>query len=237
MIDNDRRAIVSIGVNGNYASGVSRLSNELDRVGYKGLKMLWQHTLPFGSPAHQAFPYAFKAHAVELAVPVVVGNKSQAPAGIIWLDSSVWPGYDPEPVFEQLERTGVYLVYDSGCMGHWTSDKALQAFGWTREQAMAEPIVGGGIWGINPTHPSGKAFLNGLREMMANPDIAEGPWRKAQGFISTDERVQGHRHDMPAMTVLAKKIGLKPNCPSTFYYGSPYPAPADDIRQWHIRGV
>jgi hypothetical protein len=237
MIPPSHRAIISIGVNGNYASGVSRLSLELDRVDYRGMKMLWRHTLPAGCPPHQQLPYAFKTYAVDQAATIIQANKDVAPAGVIWLDSSVWPGRSLEPVFRELERTGVYLVQESGCMGHWTSDRALKVFGWTREQAMAEPIVAGGIWGVNPSHPSGNAFLKGMCEMMQNPEVVCGPWRKAQGFVSDDERVQGHRHDMPAMTVLAKRLGLKPLPPNTFLYGSTYPTPQDDIRQWHIRGI
>lgn len=230
LIPYNQRAVVCVAYNGNYRHGADRLNAELTAVGYRGARMIWSECSPIGSPDHIDLPYAFKVHAVGLALQAGF-------TAVIWLDSSVWPGLSLDPVFDEMERTGAYLVHDGGCMGHWCTDEALAELGWTREMAMQEPIVAGGIWGVYYPHPSGRAFYEGLREMMTNPKIVRGHWRKAHGSVSVDERVQGHRHDMPAMTALARRIGLKPNSPGVFLYGSSYPTPSDDRRQWHLRGV
>ena len=231
QIPDNEKAIVCVAYNGNYRHGADRLNTELTAVGYKGARLIWSECDPLGAPSHQDLPYAFKVHAVGLALRAGF-------TAVLWLDSSVWPGLHLDPVFAEMERTGAYLVCDGGCMGHWCTDEALAELGWTREMAMQEPIIAGGIWGIYYPHPSGRAFFDGLSKMMTNPKAVRGPWRKTHGHVSTDDRVQGHRHDMPIMTALARHIGLKPNSPGVFHYGSDYPIPNGvERRQWHLRGV
>src|SRR5690606_24669196 len=36
-----------------------------------------------------------------------------------------------------------------------------------------------------------------------------GPWTRAQGFVSNDEKVLGHRHDMTVLSTLVHKMGFK----------------------------
>lgn len=158
---------------------------------------------------HSEIPYFFKCQALlEAAKRALV---------LLWADASVFAsgGGPLEPVFEYIEREGYYLQNQGWNNAQWCHDRALAAFGYTRDEAETQCQVLGGFWGVSLLHPTGRLLLE---ELVKHSDLFKGEWSNTRKTESLDARCLGHRHDQSVMSLLAAKHGLKTPWPEEHYW-------------------
>lgn len=205
MIEDSTICVVNVAQGGWYPQGQDRLINSLRPVGYGGLVRWYRNALPSGSPSHRDAPYAFKVYAVQEALA-----GEAPPRYVIWADSSTVFLRHPSVLAEAASMNGGVACWLAGwTAGEWTRDLALPILGITREEAFGYSLVVGGVWCIDTKSNRAMDFLSRLRGF-ADAGAFAGPWDNVQFEASTDPRVKGHRHDMPAMAVALRRAGLAP---------------------------
>lgn len=203
--------IVNVACGGWYPQGQRRLFTSLVNVGFGGLTAVY-HQVPDGCPDHQSNPYAFKIHALAQA-------RAAHPEAryLLWADASMYFVRDPSPLFEAATAQGGVAAWLAGwSVGEWCCDRALPILGITREEAFTIPLVQGGLYCVDTLNPTGTKFLAEIARL-ATQDAFIGPWDNAGNVASRDPRVKGHRHDMPALSVTLRNLGIKPMADHSLY--------------------
>ena len=192
-----------------YPRGQKRLRDSLDAVGYSGGWSPWLD-LPPESPSHSDVPYGFKLYALRHAAR----NHDM----LLYADASVWFVRPPDAIFDCVERDGYYLSAVPGphYVGQWSTDRALENLGLTRDEAMTIPMVCGGFLGVDINADAGRMILE-WQEEHARIGTFNGDWTNERGQVSADQRVKGHRHDQPSLSVLAWRENLKVDGPSGYF--------------------
>lgn len=192
--------------------GQARLKESLDRVGFKGDVLLFDNE-NFDCISHKEVPYAFKFH-------VLREIQKRCYELVLWVDASFWAIKEIDSLMEKIYYNK-FLVQNSGYpVGQWTSDDCLERMGVTREDAFSMPLFAGGMMGFNFHDKKTFDFFEEFYKYAVEGDCFKGPWRKARGFVSKDERVLGHRHDMSVGSILMKKHNFEmfPNNEFFNYY-------------------
>lgn len=198
-----------------YSAGQKRLDDSLTAVRYAGGRMYWgdamPDALPPGAVPHKQVAYGFKTHAIEAAR--VAGHKS-----ILWLDASMWAIKSIDPIFAHADKHGAAVWYCDGFMvGQWCADSALASLGLSREEAMSIRLITGGIVCLSMEHRAGRMILEQWLRYSEDGVSFLGPWDNAGQAASKDPRVLGHRHDMPALSVLVERAGVQPMVPPHWF--------------------
>jgi len=198
MSDN---VILTFGMGGWYPRGVKRMETKLatylQNWDFKG----WINEYPPGSPTHQENPYAFKAYAFKWAVDN--GYKRA-----LWLDSSVVPNKNPEPLFKKISENGYLILLNGWTNAVWSTETQLKYYGFTREQAKNVPHPIGGIIGMDFTNPIGKNMYDKFIQA-ADAGIFRGSWTNKKHEVSEDPTVLGSRHDQTCLGFIAYELGLE----------------------------
>lgn len=210
------RRIACCVATGSFAPGLVRLGVEMARFGEQ---LRGWNLLPFGSPSHEAVPYAFKAYAL----------KTLADEGfemLLWCDASVIPIRPLKSMWEQVERDGYWISRNGWDNSDWTCDAAYQDLfpGMALDQARAVnqqiPHVVGTAFALDIRHPAGRSFLVEYFRLASETKAFCGPWQNsaAEGMahVNVGKRAalcgppttRGHRHDQTAMSVIAWQLGL-----------------------------
>jgi len=206
------RTIVNVAVDGWYPRGQRRLRQTLLDVGFDGETMFWDDDVPPGCPSHEQSPYAFKAHALDMAH--VRGAEL-----VLWCDASTWFLRNPAPVFERIERDGYWLWRNPlEDMGAFAADHTLKVMGMDREESFSVPSAVSTFFGMDLRTDVGWEIL--ARFVLAmkvgafdapwiNDPVGE-PWRPGlrKAFGSADPRVTACRHDQAALSCIAHQMGL-----------------------------
>jgi hypothetical protein len=196
-----RRCVVSVGIGGWFPRGVDRLERSLQAVGWSGGFMGWRNEWPPGSPRteiHMHKPWAMLA-ALEAGY-----------TSVMWLDASCWAVAPIEPIFQIAEHTGHYLVYNGFKVGQWSSDRCLELFGISREQAWVIEDIASGFVCLDLTHQQSRAFLNDWARYTLHQGGAAfvGADSNADGAVSKDPGVEGHRHDQTVASLILHCMGI-----------------------------
>lgn len=180
--------------------GQARLKESLDLVGFKGDILLFDDR-NFKCITHKKTPYAFKLFTLREA-------QKRGYEIALWLDASFWAIRNIDTFIEKIYETG-FLVQDSGYpLGQWTSDDCLQRMGIDRAEAWKTPMFSGGMMGVNFCDKNTFDFFAEFYDYAKNGHCFRGFWRKEKGFVSKDENVLGHRHDMSVGSILFKKYNM-----------------------------
>ena len=212
---------------GRYGQMQKRLLQALQRVGYQGDTMFFNHEeeidlrfCPYHKsedPAHHAagrvVPYAFKAYAIKKAV------ESGKYENIIWMDAAVYPSRDFTAFIEHIEQHG-YIFFDNigFSVGDYTSDACLAKHGWTRDKAFQAKMIMACLMGISTKSQDAmrcyQQYFSAANDGVSYP----GAWNNANGEVSEDMRVKGHRHDQSVASMIIHDLGLKiTNAQDTFF--------------------
>lgn len=150
---------------------------------------------------HSEIPYKFKPMAIEKA-------RTMGYELVLWADSPVYAIKSIEPVFQYLMEWK-YLLFDNigFSLGDYSSDKQLQHFKITREEAFQIKQIMACVMGFNFTEESVNLLFNIYRDV-AN-DLYPGEWNNNDRSVSTDMRCHGSRHDQSVMSCLAHNCGLR----------------------------
>ena len=201
---------------GRYIQMQNRLKQSLERVGFDGDVLTWNHEehISGDCPYHKSedlnlhaqgrvVPYAFKAYAIKKAIDM--GYET-----IIWMDSAVYASKDITPFINQIEKDG-YIFFDNVgfSVGDYTSDKCLSKFGWSRDKAFQSKMIMACVMGINTKSKEAIAFFNQYYEAAKDGVSYPGSWHNHNGEVSDDLRVQGHRHDQSVASIIIEDMGLK----------------------------
>lgn len=209
------RAIVNVSVgSARYCQHCCRLSHELLKQPIGATSLFWMNMLPPHSPSHDAVPYAFKVYAI-------AASRRMGYSSILWMDSSIVPLENLEPLWAEIEEKGYWFSENFPCArtderyncGQWTSDAALEPLGITREEAFNIPLVIATSFGLDFKHKIAGTFFDEWVRLAEGKQAFIGPWANTHGEASPDPRVLGHRHDQTAASVLAYRLGMKLTTP------------------------
>lgn len=216
--------ICVIGIGSWYSRGIARMIERFNIVspGYK--IQAWVNCYPPGSPGpvivdgYDYGPYCAKPFALDYA------RQSGATQAIL-LDAAFFPIRSIQPMVEHIQRNGYYLCANGFSVGEWCSDAALEAMYVSRESAFEMPEVSSYCVGVDFNSLQAYAMLDTWKRTAWSQNIfpghhTAGSQGRNPGFVSTDQRVKGHRHDQSALSIIAH--GLKMTELSTRPYLTAY---------------
>jgi hypothetical protein len=207
-----KRCVVNVAT-GPYAALQEDLVRSLASVGYMGGLLAWTE-IPEGSPTHADDPYAFKLHAFLNAI-------DQGFRSVLWLDAPCVVTGPLDPLFERIETEGHLFITDGARLGNWASDACLGAFDLSRDGAMKLPLLNGTFIGLELANERSLRWLAQMRAARLR-GLFRGPWLSEHaptevrakkpgreiGFVSTDSRAWGHRHDEAVGSCIASTLGM-----------------------------
>lgn len=214
-----RRCVLSLGIGrSHYKLTLERLGQSLQRVGFDGDYLYWNHDYPSGCPEHLQAPFAFKPYCFYRAIQL--GYQQ-----LLWIDAPCVAIRSLEPVFRLLESNG-YIFFNNNYsqkLGQWASDQSLAANGVSREEALMIPELPCSVLGLDLRSTLAQKFLAEWHRIMNDGITARGTatalqdWDAYQamfwnrnGCISSDPRVKGHRCDQVAAGLTAHRLGMTP---------------------------
>lgn len=159
---------------------------------------------------HSVIPYKFKPYAIQKAIDM--GYEL-----IIYADSPVYAIKSIEPVFNYIEQKG-YLLFDNRgfSLGDYSSDKQLNYFGISREEAWSLRQVMACVMGFNFKDENVKKWFSIYKDV-AN-ELYPGSWDNDDFTESKDARVRGSRHDQSVISCIAHVNNLTiTNAQETFF--------------------
>lgn len=206
--------IVSVGLGAWYPRGVQRLSDSLDKVGYKGGRLLYQDELPPDCPPHSEMPYAFKPAALNEAI-------RRGHDIVVWCDAAVWFEKDPQPFFDEVEKKGYWGPLNGWYVSQWCSDHALPLLELTREEGRKMLQIMACFFALDMRTEYGVKVMEWYNKRSRDGSF-RGPWTNENHQCSNEEEVLGHRHDQIALSVIWNRLGMEltpPPCLFEYYYG------------------
>lgn len=202
------RCVVSIAFRQPYVGYQAYFMKSYQATGNTIPVVSWTDEYPPGSPSHQQVNYAFKWFAIQECI-------KRGFTSILWLDCACYFRGKVEPLFDMIERDGHHLIPDENALGKWISDKGLDYFGMTRDEAMTLKLMCGTCYGFDTTNVRTQAFLKAWGE-----SYEAGFWGAFYGgsykenaslasMLSKDPRCCGHRSDEAAASVIAHRLGME----------------------------
>ena len=196
------KCIVNVGVGGWYPKGSERLRKSLSDVGEKSNTLIYVNRLPVGAVPHHENMYAFKAHAIQRAIGY--GYRY-----ILWLDSSIYVTGKLDPVWDIIARDGYYFVDNGFNLANTASNRLLNGFGITRDDAEGMPEITTCCFGFDAHSDNGTALAN-LFFSAAQKGLFNGN-RVHDPADSEDSRFLFCRHDQSALSLIADLLNMPPN--------------------------
>lgn len=203
-------SICSVAIGGWYPRGVARMIQEFERVSPGFEIRAWVNAVP---PCAQRSVvengYDYTAYC---AKPFALMDALQAGADIaILLDAAFYPIRRIHPLVEWIAQTGYYFCRNGGNVGEWSSDRALNSMGMTREEAFTVEEITSYCVGLNFHYGQSIELLQRWCGYAADRITIPGPHggNRNPGFVSNDSRVKGHRHDQTALSVIAHRMGMR----------------------------
>jgi hypothetical protein len=193
-----KAVIISAGIGGWYAQGVSRLERSLLFEGWAGGILTWKDEYPINSHKHEDFPYYMKIAAFEEAL-------RRGYTHILWLDASFWAVKNPMKMFDLINDQGYYFFSSGYNLAQSVNDNALDYVGLNRDDA--EKIIewASGCVGINFENEDGKNLYNKWREFM---DAGLSKGSRLHDNQSADPRFLFHRQDQSCLSLACWSLGL-----------------------------
>jgi hypothetical protein len=194
---------------GNYQKKMKRLEDSL-KGNFDGDFLGFTSYDEIGSPRHSDVPYAFKPYAIQKARDLGYDL-------ILWADSPVYAIKPIQPVFDHIFQND-YLLFDNigYSLGDYSSDKQLDYFNITRQQAWDIPQVMACVMGFDFTEPVTQDFFKIYKDVAR--ELYPGEWSNDDLTESKDARVRGSRHDQSVISCLAYVHGLRiTNAQQTFF--------------------
>jgi hypothetical protein len=205
-------SVVAIGAH--YPRAAARMIERFNAVSPGYEIQAWVNTLPPGAPrmmldGYDYGPYAAKPFALEYA------RRCGATQAIL-LDAAFFPIRSILPMVEHIQRNGYYLCRNGFRVGEWCSDACLNSapFRISREAAFEMDEISSYAVGLDFSHEDCCRLLDAWTFAATDPACFPGPHTnighpgRNQGFVSSDPRVKGHRHDQTALSIIANRLGM-----------------------------
>ena len=202
-----KRCIVSVAFRNPYVGYLTYMLKSLEAVGNAIPVITWRDELPAGSPTHQQVNYAFKLFAIRECM-------ARSYTSILWLDCACYARGPLEPIFDLIEKDGHHFIHDDNALGKWISDKGLDYFGMSRDEAMTLKLMCGTCYGFDMTNVRTQAFFKawgdsydaGFRGAFYGGSYKDG--MSLARMLSPDLRCCGHRSDEAAAAIIAHRLGM-----------------------------
>jgi len=203
------RAVINVALGKGYERGQLRLGKSLFPH-YQQTFLQWQEWPPWEYAKDT--PYNCKAAAFQDAI--AMGYTS-----ILWLDASCILTGSINPLFNDIEREGVYLPSSGYNCAQTCNDRILEYFQVTRDTAETIPDAATGCFGVNFDHPKGAHFIR-MFIQAAKDGMFSGS--RVHDGQSQDPRFLFHRQDQSAAGLIAHVLGIptKPFGEHCGYFGS-----------------
>jgi len=178
-----------------YIRGAVRLGKSLKETNPDVLFMSYIDEYPNGCPTHEQVPYAFKYHCMQ---------KEWGYADLLlWLDASVVVKRSMTPIWDHIQRHGVFIVENQGMYESvYTSVDCLRMLGCSWERARDMVQCCGGVVGFDTHDPRAKAVFNRMLALSKDGVSFQGK------SGSTAPEFVAHRHDQSCLTVVAHDAQL-----------------------------
>jgi hypothetical protein len=198
------KCIINAAIGGWYPKGQQRLKESLEAQGFDGDFLAWN-----GWPNHgfdKSCNYNVKAAAFDEAI-------RKGYTEILWLDCSVWAIKNPHPVFDIIKRDGYYFWRNGYNCAQECSDKCLDYFRVSRDQAEKWTIASTSMFGVDLNNPIGKEFIETWIQSARDRVFSGSRFHDNQ---SQDPRFLWHRQDQSAASIILNKLGCKIHYPKEF---------------------
>lgn len=141
-------------------------------------------------------------HVKPSAIEVVI---AEGYTHILWLDCSVWAVQSPNKIFDLINEQGYYFWKNGFNCAQECSDKCLDYFKVSRDEAEKMPCVSTSMFGVNLLNPKGMEFMD--RWLKSAKDGVFNGSREHDGQ-SKDPRFLHHRQDQSAASIIVNQMGL-----------------------------
>ena len=203
-----KACIINAAIGSWYPVGQKRLVNSLIHHGFNWDILTWTDwpNQNFDTSCN----YNVKAAAFEEAI-------NQGYTHILWLDSSVWAIKDPNLIFDIINEQGYYFWSNGYNCAQECSDRCLEYFQITRDEAEKMPVASTSMFGVNLTNPVGMAFMQ-MWLRSAKDRIFHGS--RLHDNQSSDPRFLWHRQDQSAASIILNQLGCYIHPPGLYssYY-------------------
>lgn len=189
-----------------FSTGTKRLKNSLIHHGYTGDILTWDNWP--NDFFDKSNPYHVKAAAFAHAI-------DNGYTHILWLDCSVWAIKDPNPIFDLINDKGYYMWSSGFNCAQTCSDKCLEYFGVSRNEAEKMEDCSSSMLGVNLESDIGKEFIQRWI-ISAQAGIWNGS--REHDHQSADPRFLFHRQDQSAASIIANQLGMKYTNGISHYY-------------------
>jgi len=191
-------AIISFGCNDErYKSMLSRLDLTLKKVEWTGaFKSEWRDHYY----EHTTIPYHFKT--------MMLNRYRNDYRELLWLDTSMYPIKNPEPLFSKIDEQGYYFSESGFNCAQSVSDACLELFEISRDEAEKIKEVSSGCVGINMDSEIGRNLLDMWTDYTNKGGTKGSRFHDGQ---SKDPRFLFHRQDQSVLSLCAYKLGLVPS--------------------------
>jgi hypothetical protein len=212
-----KMCVISLGVNSpnppdcpkslfqDFSRGLNRIRNNLLYFDFQGDYIAWDQFYPQDSPTQQQAHGAYKPFCFHEA-------QQKGYQYILWLDASIKIKRQIEPLFALIERNGYLIFQENHSVGEYCKDEALKTLKITREESFNLPCCRSGVIGLDLSTQRSTEFLRQWKEKASDGITFPGPkWSGVKGWprtASQDPRVQGHRHDQTAASIIALNLGM-----------------------------
>lgn len=200
-----RIAIVTVATGG-YASLTNKLVQSCTTYVPNADVHVFHDVADVGAPSHADNPYAFKIFAIEKM-------RALGYEVVIWFDSPNRVIASMDPWLADVSRVGAYIQVDeTQRIGTWANDRALDYFGFTRDEVIDLPAASASTMGFDFRNPLTEVFFSAWKTSMLD-GIFKGKWKNDDRSESQDPRCRGHRHDQTCAELVSLKLGmpLQPN--------------------------
>lgn len=152
----------------------------------------------------------------------IIGQLNTKYSHVLWLDCSVWAIKDPNPIFDIINEKGYYFWPSGYNCAQTCSDKCLEYFNVTRDQAEKMPDCSTSMFGFNTGTAIGLEFIN--RWLKSAEDGQFGGSREHDNQ-SIDPRFLFHRQDQSCASIIINQLGIEMTPPNVYsaYYSSNMP--------------
>lgn len=209
-----RRCIVNLAT-GKYIDGQYRLRHSLKDVDF----VSFQSESEIDAPEHWLNPYAFKIYAIEKALERGYNQ-------ILWLDASLYAVKDITPVWDWLDKRGIFMEEAGHWAGTWSPKYVLDYFKITKDEAMKMSMFSAGFIGLDFRKEISREFFAQWKNAML-AGMFKGSW-------------SDHRHDMTCGSIIANQMGLVNRYSSGgqfFAYVGPGYSEPKSTACFHLKGI
>ena len=205
--------LTTVAIGGWYPKGAARLIQKMGEISPGYDIHAFVNTLPDGAPANVIEDgYDYTGYC---AKPFALLEAKNAGADIaILLDAAFYPIRTIEPLVDYIAQTGYFFCRNGFSVGEWASDRCLEHMAVHRDWAFKIEELSSYCVGLNFSDRRCHGLLDlwctcaADRVTFPGPHTAIDHEGRNKGFVSTDSRVRGHRHDQTVLSILAHFMGM-----------------------------